>query len=60
MKLNLTRKEWDTVIKALSNVRYTEEDYEKDIDDTFAGQSEGLAEKLDIEYCKNYTIKPYR
>ena len=56
MKLSLTRKEWDIIIRALGNVEYTEEDCEKDIEDTFGGQAEVLAEKIDIEYCKNYNV----
>lgn len=56
MKLSLTRKEWNTIIRALGNVEYTEEDYEKDMEDTFGGQAEMLAEKIDIQYCKNYNV----
>lgn len=54
MKLNLSRKKWDLIIKALSQMEYTEEDYEKESGECDADKAEILAEEIDIEYCKNY------
>ena len=56
MKMNLTRKEWDLIIKALSKIEFTEEDCDKDIDTTDAGRAEVLAEKIDIEFCNTYKV----
>ena len=56
MRLKLTKKEWDLIIKALGKVEYTEEDYDKLPEDTDAGQAEMLAERIDIEFCRYYDV----
>ena len=56
MKLKLSKKEWDLIIKALGKMEFTEEDYDKLPADTDAGQAEILAERIDIEFCKHYNV----
>lgn len=52
--VELSKEKLDLIIKALSKVEYKEEDFDKEMDGSFAGQCETYAEELDILFTKEF------